>query len=154
MATFYANQVVPPAFDQIDTTQQFDFGYRFESADKAYVYVKGVASGAAGAWVTFNPSTGVTALLTANAQGKVGIMIAALDATTKFGWIQVKGQNDIAKSDTTAANKPLYIDGTDGRVDDAVVAGDLVANAFSLAADSSNVLSVYINEPFVTDTLS
>ncbi len=151
---YRANQIVAPTLDQIDTVAAFPFGTRLEAADGAYVYVKGITSGAAGAWVTFHPVTGVTALLAANAIGKVGIMIAVLDANTKFGWIRVKGYHATSNSDTTASGAALYIDGTAGRVDDLVVAGDLVANAFSTAADTANVLPVYISDPFVTDTLS
>ena len=151
---YRATQAVAPILDQIDTVAAFPFGTRFEAADGAYVYIKGITSGALGAWVTFHPVTGVSALLAANAIGNVGIMMSVLDANTKFGWIQVKGYNTTSKSDTTAAGAALYIDATAGRVDDAVVTGDLVANAFSTAADTTNVLPVYINNPFVTDTLS
>lgn len=151
-----ANPVVLPILDQIDTatSKTFAFGDVMEIDDKAFMYVKGITSGAAGAWVTYNRSTGVTALLAANAKGPVGIMMAALDAATKFGWIQVKGINAIASTDTIAADAPLYIDGTAGRADDAVVSGDLIANAFSVTADTTNVATVQIYYPFVTDTLS
>ena len=148
---FRATQAVAPVLDQIDTAQTFPFGTRFEAADGAYVYVKGITSGAVGAWATFHPVTGVTALLTADAVGNVGIMLSILDANTKFGWLQVKGYVVTSKSDTVAGAGALYIDGTAGRVDDAVVVGDLVHNAFSTAADTANILPVYINNPYVTN---
>jgi len=153
---YRATQAVAPILDQIDTVAAFPFGTRFEAADGAYVYVKGVTSGVAGDWVTFNPSSGVTVRTVANAKGKVGILMAALDATTKFGWAQVKGSNAIALSGAAvAASVPIYLHATAGTVDDAVVSGDLVANAFSTVANiGAGVFTVYINDPFVTDTLS
>lgn len=140
--------------DQVDTVARFAFGTELTLSGEVFVYVKGVSSAAAGQWATYNPLTGVTVRLAGNAQGPVGIFMSTLDATTKFGWIQVVGINTIASTDTVAADKPLYIDGTAGRADDAVVAGDLIAGAFSLTADTSNVATVYLQRPFVTDTLS
>lgn len=136
--------------DQVDTVKRFALGARHNLGNDEYVYVQGVTNGAAGAWVTFT-AAGVTTLLAADAVGQVGVMLAALDATTDFGFIQVKGRNDIAKSDTVAGAGPLYIDGTAGRVDDADVAGDSVIGAFALGADATNVLSVYLNHPYVTN---
>ena len=135
---------------QVDTEKRFALGTEFHLGQDAYVYVAGVASGAAGAWVTFT-SAGATTLLAANAIGRVGIMMSALDANTKYGFVQVKGINTLAKTDTIAADKPLYIDGTAGRVDDLVVTGDKVMNALSLTADTSNVATVWINHPYVDD---
>jgi hypothetical protein len=117
-----------------------------------YVYLKGVSSLAAGSWVTFDEG-GVTTLLAANAVGPVAISMSANTDSTKFSWFQRVGVNLIASTDTTAADKALYIDGTSGRADDAVVSGDLICGAYSQAADSSNVCTVRIDRPYVTDVL-
>ena len=138
---------------QVDTAKRYVLGTEVSIGNDAFIYMQGVTSGAAGAWVTYT-SAGVTTLLAGNAIGRVGIMMSALDATTKYGWAQLKGTNTLAKTDTVAADKALYIDGTAGRADDAVVSGDLILNAFSLAADVSNVCTVWINYPSVTDTVS
>lgn len=136
----------------VDTTATAPFGTRaIDTAGNEYVYLKGVASTAAGSWVTFNPSTGVTALLAANAVGPVAIAMAAVTANTSYGWYMVKGTYATAASDTVAGASGLYIDGTAGRVDDAGVAGDCVFGAFSTAADSTNKLPVSIYYPFVLD---
>ena len=50
-----------------------------------------------------------------------------------------------------AADKALYIDGTAGRADDADVSGDSIHGAFSMTADTTNVATVMLNYPFVTD---
>lgn len=137
--------------DQIDTVKRFALGYTVDMGDSAFVYVQGVASGAANAFATYT-SAGVTTLLAANAVGLVGVFCAALDATSKYGWLQVKalsGRN--GSTDTVAANTVPYIDGTAGRVDDAVVAGDKVYNALILTADTANVASIYLNFPYVTN---
>ena len=77
--------------------------------------------------------------------------MAAFDATTEYGWAQIYGPNTVAKTDTVAADKALYIDGTTGRADDADVAGDAIHGAFSMTADTSNVATVYLTYPFVSD---
>lgn len=128
-------------------------GQRFEDkAGKVYVFCKGVASCAAGDWVKFDEAFALTRLV-ADAVGPVGIAMGAIDATTKGGWVQVYGVNAIAKTDTVAADKQLYIDGTTGRADDLAVTGDIILGAMSQTADTSNVATVFLNYPMVTDTL-
>jgi hypothetical protein len=116
-----------------------------------YIYLLGVASTGAGSWVTFDNAY-ATALLTANAIGPVAIAMAATVAST-YGWYMVRGICTIAKTDTVAASKALYIDATDGRADDANVAGDMIVGALSLTADTTNVATVWISNPYVTDVL-
>ena len=146
-----AGAEVISVLDQIDTVKQFSLGYTVDMGDSAFVYVQGVTSGAANAFATYT-SAGVTTLLAGNAVGLVGVFCAALDATTKYGWLQVKalaGRN--GSTDTVSANTVPYIDGTAGRVDDSSVAGDKVYNAMILTADTSNVATVYLNYPYVTN---
>lgn len=137
--------------DQIDTVKRLPLGYTIDMGDSAFVYVQGVASGAANKFATYT-AAGVTTLLAADAIGPVGIFCADLDATTKYGWLQVKALNGRnGSTDTVAANTVPYIDGTAGRVDDAAVAGDKVYNAFIRSADSSNVATIWLNYPYVTN---
>ncbi len=140
--------------DQVDTVKRFTLGTYVNLGKDAFVYVQGVASGAANVWVTFT-SAGVTTLLATNAIGRVGIMRAALNATTTFGFIQVRAlEGCLASTDTVAANAALYIDGTAGRADDLVVAGDKILRALTLTADTSNVATVWIDHPYVDDASS
>lgn len=133
------------------TTQLFELGSRAVDANgNEYIYLKGVASTAAGSWVTYNPSTGVTALLAADAMGPVAIAQSACVANN-YGWYIVKGTYATSASDTVSGAGVLYIDGTAGRVDDAGVAGDFVFGAYSTAADTTNVLPVSIQYPFVSN---
>lgn len=144
----------PQAFeantDTVDDSPTIEVGSRARDTDgNEYIYLEGVASTGEGSWVSFDEN-GETALLTADAVGRVAIAMAAIVAD-KYGWFQVYGKNTVAKTDTVAADKPVYIDGTDGRVDDASVAGDLVFGAYTRSSDDSNVATVEINYPFVAD---
>jgi uncharacterized protein (DUF2126 family) len=145
-----AGSVLVEGLTQVDTAKRFALGHRVSIGGSEYVYVQGVTSGAAGAWATFT-SAGVTTLLTANASGLVCILLADLDATTKYGFALVKGSHSAAKVDAAAsAGLPVYIDGTAGRVDAGTdVSGDLVINAITTGAASSNLVAVFINHPMV-----
>lgn len=136
----------------VDTAAQVQLGSRMrDAAGNEYIYLKGVASTGAGSWVTFDENYATT-LLAANAVGPVAIAMAATVAST-YGWYQIYGVNTVAKTDTVAADKALFIDGTNGRADDAVVTGDLIVGASSQTADTSNVATVQITYPYVTDVL-
>lgn len=138
-------------YDQTHTTKKFRLGTKkTDVASNQYIYMKGVASLAAGSWVTYDENHAPT-LLAADAVGPVAISMVANTSATNYSWFQVDGVNTIAKTDTVAADLPLYIDGTAGRTDDAVVNGDLVYGAFSQTADTSNVATVRIHFPFVTN---
>lgn len=134
------------------TTLQDVLGARVQdSVGNEYVYLKGVASCAIGSWVSYDEAYATT-LLAANAVGPVGIAQSA-SVASEFGWFQIFGVNAAAKTDTIAADKALFIDGTAGRVDDAVVTGDLVVGAYSMTADTTNVATVHISFPHVSDVL-
>lgn len=134
-------------------TNDFALGDKvMDEKGNMYVFLKGVASTIAGSWVTYDES-GTSTLLAANAVGPVAVAMAATDSTSEYGFYQVYGYCAVSASDTTAADVALYIDGTAGRVDDAVVSGDLVLGASSAAADSTNVLPVMLNFPYVTNIL-
>ncbi len=128
--------------DQVDTVKRAPLGTRIEIGHDAFVYVQGVTSGALGSVVTFTP-VGVTTLIVADSLARVGVLLSVLDATTKYGWAQVRGICTSVKCDTTiVAGAPMFIDGTAGRADDTVVAGDQIAGMYAYTADTSNICSV------------
>lgn len=138
--------------DTVDTAEQVPTGTRgFDTSGNEFIYLKGIASTVRGSWVTYNKD-GETALLAANAVGPVAIAMAAIVAN-RYGWYQIYGVNTVASTDTVAANKSLYIDATNGRADDAGVAGDLIIGAYSMTADTSNVATVHLNYPSVSDDI-
>lgn len=145
-AVFHANT------STVDSSAQVTVGTRArDNSGNEYIYLEGVASTAAGNWVLYNLVTGTTSLLAGNDVGPVAIAMAAIVAD-KYGWYQIAGKNTIAMTDTIAANKQLYIDGTAGRADDADVAGDAIIGATSLSADTTNVATVNLNYPYVSDS--
>jgi hypothetical protein len=136
--------------DQVDTVKQYALGTRISDGKKAYVYCQGVSSGAAGKWVTFT-AAGVTTLTVAAANGMVGVLMAALDSTSEYGFVQVFGDNAIADVTSATVGEAYYLTATPGRLDDTDVAGDMVLGVTATSADSSNVASVFLNYPHVID---
>jgi len=146
-------QVFHSNTDTIDDSQKVALGTRgFDTSGNEYIYLQGVGSTAAGSWVVYNEDRATT-LIVANEVGPVAIAMAAIDATTSYGWYQIYGKNTIAKTDTVAADKPLFIDGTAGRADDAGVTGDIIVGAYSMTADTSNVATVMLTYPHISDDL-
>jgi len=133
----------------VDTTAKHQLGTRARDVDGSeFIYLAGCTSGAAGVWVSFD-EVHICSLLTAGGIGRVGIMMAALDAVTDYGWVQIYGKNIIASTDDVDIDKPLYIDATPGRADDAGVTGDWIEGAWSRSADATNVTTVELNYPAV-----
>lgn len=136
------------ALTNVDTTAAYDLGYRCKARDSGttaygpaeFIYLKGGTNVAAGSVVTINGDNSVT-LITARAKGAVALAISAVDATTKFGWFQILGRG-VAKCDTVAASAACYIDGTDGRIDDAAVAGDCILGMATYTADDTSTCVV------------
>ncbi len=137
----------------VDAAAIVPVGTRRRSGVNEFVYLQGVTGvDSTHNWVTFDEDN-VTTLLAANAKGRVAVFMAAVDATSKFGWAQIYGKCAVAASDTVSDNGTLYIDATAGRVDDAAVTGDLIVGAWARSADTSNVLTVELGYPVVTDAL-
>ncbi len=140
---------------EVSTIQQHELGTKARDENgNEYIYLKGVSGvDSTHNWVSFDEDY-VTTLLAANAVGRVAIFMAAIDATTKFGWAQIYGKNTIGGSDAIATDKQMYIDATAGRVDDAAVTGDIVLGAISRSTDAStNIATFELNHPFVSDVL-
>ena len=121
----------------VSTTQNHPFGTKVTAKDVGstgygegeFVYVKGVTSGATKKWAGYNHKTGATTLAVADGNYPIGVMMSDLDATTDFGWLQIKGRA-IGKALTAFAdNGVVYLTSTAGSVDDASVIGDVVHNA-------------------------
>lgn len=124
--------------NQTSTTQNHPFGTVVRAKDVGttaygegeFIYCKGVASGALNAWTGVRSKAGLTILgVASGAYDLVGVMMSTLDATTKFGWLQIKGRA-IGKCLTAFAdNGVVYLTSTAGSVDDASVAGDVIVGA-------------------------
>lgn len=124
--------------NQTSTTQNHPFGTIVRCRDVGatgygegeFVYVKGVASGALNTWVGIRKKAGLTIRAVAGGSYElIGTMMATLDATTKFGWVQISGRA-IGKCLTQYAdNAVVVLTSTDGSIDDASVASDGILGA-------------------------
>lgn len=144
----------------VSTTQIHPLGMKVKAYDTTYgegefVYGKGVASTIVGSALIINLYTGITALTAARSKGIVGIAMSILDAATKFGWFQVRGSAVAAVAGTVVAGATPYLSATPGKVDDAVVAGDIVYGANFATADATpaaNFAVLSLMYPYVGDT--
>ena len=147
------SQVFEGNTDAVHTSQLEVLGKRaWSGSGNEYIYLQGVGSTVAGDWVVYDESYATTRLV-ANEVGPVAIAMAAVNATTSYGWYQIYGVNTVARTDTVVADSSLYIDGTAGRADDLGVAGDLILGAYSMTADTSNVATVHLNYPSVSNDI-
>lgn len=138
----------------VDTSAKVPLLTRMRGADghSEYIYLQGVASTIAGSVVTYDEA-GVTTLIAANAIGPVAIATAATNSTSEYGWYLICGTQSASCDSGVADNAKVYIDGTAGRVDDTVVTGDQVVGAVFRGTDSSNLVSLQVTYPYVTDSL-
>ncbi len=93
-----------------------------------FIYLKGAANTALGAWVTYNADDYSSTLLAANAIGPVAVAMAPTVAN-EYGWYQIQGKAIALASAAMAEDANVYATATAGAVDDTVVAGDRVKNA-------------------------
>jgi hypothetical protein len=137
----------------IDSTATVAVGTRaVDTSGNEYIYLLGVASTAAGTWVSFDEA-GVTTRLAADALGRVGIAMAAIVAD-KYGWYQIYGKNTTAvvkTSETITDNSLLYTCSQAGAVDDVTgdASGEMVIGAIARSTATSNKITVELNYPKV-----
>lgn len=136
---------------QVDSSAEYTVGTRTQdNAGNEYIYCLGVASTAEHSWVSFDEAY-VTTLLAANAQGRVGIAMAAILAD-KYGWYQIYGSGTGKVLASFADNGKVFCTATPGSVDDADVGGDFVVGAIGRSAVSGGVATMELNYPIVQDT--
>lgn len=142
-------------FTDVHSTKKFRLLTRKKGPDgKEYIYLKGVASTTAGAFVTYD-ETGATALIdtdvAASCKGPVAVAKAAVDATTEYGWYQVVGSvTGLAISGGGAAdNAIVYATATAGQVDDVAVANMQIVGAVFRSAESSGSATIQLNNPWI-----
>lgn len=137
--------------DAIHTTKRFKLGTRKRLDNKEFIYLQGVASTVAGSWVSFDEA-GLTILAVANAQGRVGVAMAATVAST-YGWYQIYGSVSALCLVSFVDNGKVYLTSTDGSVDDTDVAGDAVIGAVGRSArDTTTGKATFeLNYPMVMD---
>ena len=134
----------------VDQTAKYTVGRIFTQEDgKAYVYLQGVASCAAGSVVSYivtTPLAATTKLAIVSAVGLVGVAMSAVIAGD-FGWFQIAGLNLNTQCDTSAAIGQAYIGGTTGGVDSTAVVGDIIEGMHISVADASGTCGVFMTYP-------
>jgi hypothetical protein len=139
----------------IDSAALHPLGTRsYGTGGEEYIYLQGIGSTVAGSVVTYDDN-GLTTLVVANATGPVAVAQAATVAST-FGWYAVRSGlagMSVACDTGITDNAKVYIDGTAGRVDDTVVAGDQIANMLFRSTDTGNLVTAQFDYPFATDGL-
>lgn len=150
---FFVTPAVGP-IDGVHSTQAHTLGTRArDNEGNEYIYLQGVASCLAGSVVTYDEAH-VTTLAIANAKGRVAVAMAAVDATTEFGWFGIFGKHAAKVAASFADNGNVFLTATGGTVDDADVAGDAVIGMVGRAAintPSTGLAWMELNYPFVSD---
>lgn len=148
------------AIDEVSSTKNHDLGTEVQAYDESgvqgmctFVYCSGVANCIATDWVLIGEDFAL-ARLTADQKGPVGVAMAALVAST-YGWVQRVGKAIGGSGGAIVDGAPVYATGAGGvgTVDDAVVDGDMVHNAFARSTISGASITgqFQIERPYVDD---
>lgn len=134
-------------YDQVHTSKRFRLGTRkTDVAGNEYIYLQGVASLVATDFVFFDELF-VTTRTVANSRGMIAIAMAAVDATTKFGWFCIWGKQT-GNVATGADNANVWVTATPGRVDNTDVAVDIITNCMQRSATVSNRATFELRYPY------
>lgn len=132
------------AITETSTTQNHALGRRVQAKHETYgvgefIYCPGVASTIATDWVTIAEDF-ATIRLVADAKGPVGVAMSA-NVASQYGWYQIYGKAIGGSGAAITDGAAIYIHGTAGLVDDAVVDGDMVHNAFARSTISGAAIT-------------
>jgi len=145
-----------PAITAVDTSPQLPIGYEVEARDVAastsgggaygrFKYCRGSDVASSGAFVhIWNGSAVMLAAGNSASAFEIGVACGVLNATSKYGFVQVAGHVDYARGTNTsnAAGVPRYIcAGTPGIIVSNVVAGNRIQGIF-VPADQSGTAAV------------
>jgi hypothetical protein len=141
--------------NETSATQNHPLGLLVQGRDETYgdgefVYLKGVASTAAGDLVCYNSSSGNTVRAVIGGTGSSGPCAVAMSANvaSQYGWYQVSGAGPV-NSATVLANTSMYLTSTAGQIDDAVSANNQVSGVVIKAASSGGFATCQISRPSV-----
>jgi len=137
----------------IDTVQQYPFLTKASDENgNEYIYLTGVGSTILGSNVTYDEN-GLTALIVANAVGPVGVAMAIINTTSKFGWYQIFGSAEACVITTTSDNTAVGFETTAGYVGDGAASGDFIIGYVCRESSGSTtgVYTVQLSYPFASD---
>jgi hypothetical protein len=123
-----------------------------------FIYLKGVASTAAGDWVGYSPTLATSVRAVANGTYPLAVAMSACSTTTKYGWYQISGvATALGLTSITHSSGFLALTGTAGAVDDASVIGDHIFNArktTTVHVVGTFLDTYYIARPFTTNIVT
>jgi len=140
-----------------DTTKNHPLGTIVVATDPTYgagefIYLKGVAATAVGDAVVFDQYAGTTTRLAAGGKGTLAWAMSA-NVASQYGWYQISGAVVATVAAAFAAAADLYATATAGTIDDAIVAGDLIAGAVGVTAigtPTATTAVLQIDRPSIT----
>lgn len=143
--------------DQVDSSAVFQPGTTamavYDSSGSItlfgeFTYQIGVASCAAGKWVSLNPDNSTVALLADGHIGGVGVAVSAATAS-KYGWFQIKGKASGLLAASVADNAGLYTTATAGTAGATASSQSEIIGARAAAASGSSAANtdVELNYP-------
>lgn len=135
------------------TVQNHPFGRMVAADDPTYgegqfIYLGGCASTVVGSVVTFNSSTGTTALASTSTPANALAVAMSANVAGQFGWYQVLGYNpNVLAATPCAANARVYLSATAGSLTTTSSSGNGVEGASVQVAVSNGVAGVQLNSP-------
>lgn len=155
----YADRVVGmQPLTETRTDQRHALGTIVRGFDPTYgfgefIYLKGIASTVVGSLVTYDQTTGVTALAPATGGNGPVAVAMSINVALQYGWYQVFGAAAVKAPNAMVVGADIYmLAATPGSVDDAQVNGEQVVNAkasTSTGTPSSGLAVVQISYPFL-----
>ena len=135
-----------PFYLQLHLTKRFRLGTKkTDAANNMYVYLKGVASLAAGDFVTFDKDGAPTRTVAATT-GPVAIAMVANTSATNYSWYQVRGYYATANVAThsNGSGKALFLSATTSRASSTPLTESTIYGAFTAGNSTSNVGPVFL----------
>lgn len=143
-------------FLQLHSTKKYRLmTEKSDAAGNKYVYLKGVASLAAGDFVSYD-GLGVSTRTVAASTGAIAVSMVANTAITTFSWFMIEGRHATANVATHSSGigKALCTTATPGRLSSTQVTETVVYGAFSDANSASNVGPVFLRRPVAPGDIS
>lgn len=146
-------------FNQVHATKKYRLGTRKEDVSgNQYVYLKGVASCAAGDFVAFVGSafTAVRSLDSTITSGALAVAQAAVDAATKYGWFMTRGYYATANVATHSGGSglALFLSSSAGRATSTPATEKTIVGGFTTGNSTANVGPVFVSNPVAPGDIS
>ncbi len=125
------------------------------AGEAEYIYLKGVASTAAGDVVVYDQKAGTTVRLVDDVSGGIGLVAVAMSAcvASNYGWYCISGVVPVSAAATVVAGLPCYMAAA-GQIDDDVVAGDLITGMFTQTTTTSSFAYCQLSRPYVLQSVA